>query len=387
VTVPWIDTVPVLDNFSEVVDPARYAPVPDNWQIAVSDIVNSTKEIEQGRYKAVNVVGAAVICAVSNALEGDLPLFVFGGDGARLVVPPSKSERVAKALSRVAMWAARDMKLNLRVGMTSAADIRSAGHEVLVTFWQPSEHVRYAMFSGGGLEFAEALLKSGEIGLPPSEMNEEPDLSGLSCQWGSVQPQHGKIVSLIVKPAELPPKAEFSKVASELMGVVEESAAPNPVPSNGPDVKWPAGSFALQSRIAHKGLPVSARYAYTLITASLSWLLFKTGIGFGGFDPARYRREVALNADFRKFDDGLVMTLDCSADTIEKIREILDTAVRDKILRYGIHVQDQALLTCVAPNVSTSSHMHFVDGAGGGYVAAARHLRESSLQRDSHQIA
>jgi hypothetical protein len=108
--------------------------------------------------------------------------------------------------------------------------------------------------------------------------------------------------------------------------------------------------------------------------------LFKTGIGFGGFEPKRYRREIALNADFRKFDDGLVMTLDCSTDTIENIREILDTAVRDKILRYGIHVQDQALLTCVAHNVTTSSHTHFVDGAGGGYVAAARQLRESSLQ-------
>jgi len=379
-TVPWIDTVPVLGNFSEVFDSRRYAPVPDDWQVGVSDIVNSTKEIEKGRYKDVNVVGAAVISAVSNALDGDLPLFVFGGDGARLAVPPSNSEKVAEALSRVAMWAARDMNLNLRVGMTSVADIRSAGHEVLVTFWQPSDHVRYAMFSGGGLEFAEALLKRGEINLPPAEMNEEPDLSGLSCQWGSVESRHGKIVSLIIKPVESMPKPEFSEVAAELMAVIEEAVAPNPVPINGPEVKWPAGSLALQSRIAHKGLPIFARYAFTLVTASLSWVLFKTGIGFGGFKPALYRREIALNADFRKFDDGLVMTLDCSPGTIERIKDILDTAVHDKILRYGMHVQDRALLTCVAPSVTTSSHMHFVDGAGGGYVAAARQLRESSAQ-------
>lgn len=372
--------MPVLGNFSEVFDSRRYAPVPDDWQVGVSDIVNSTKEIEKGRYKDVNVVGAAVISAVSNALDGDLPLFVFGGDGARLAVPPSNSEKVAEALSRVAMWAARDMNLNLRVGMTSVADIRSAGHEVLVTFWQPSDHVRYAMFSGGGLEFAEALLKRGEINLPPAGMNEEPDLSGLSCQWGSVESRHGKIVSLIIKPVESMPKPEFSEVAAELMAVIEEAVAPNPVPINGPEVKWPAGSLALQSRIAHKGLPIFARYAFTLVTASLSWVLFKTGIGFGGFKPALYRREIALNADFRKFDDGLVMTLDCSPGTIERIKDILDTAVHDKILRYGMHVQDRALLTCVAPSVTTSSHMHFVDGAGGGYVAAARQLRESSAQ-------
>ena len=59
-------------------------------------------------------------------------------------------------------------------------------------------------------------------------------------------------------------------------------------------------------------------------SAAASYLL---GLAFhtfklkaGGFDAALYAGDVAANADFRKFDDGLRMTLDCSpafADALE----------------------------------------------------------------------
>jgi hypothetical protein len=48
-----------------------------------------TKAIAEGRYKAVNMAGAAVIAAVTNALEGREFPFVFGGDGASFAVGPA----------------------------------------------------------------------------------------------------------------------------------------------------------------------------------------------------------------------------------------------------------------------------------------------------------
>ncbi|MFK7944237.1 MAG: DUF3095 family protein, partial [Paracoccaceae bacterium] len=36
-----------------------YAPVPDDWVVLAGDVVGSTKAIAEGRYKAVNMVGAA----------------------------------------------------------------------------------------------------------------------------------------------------------------------------------------------------------------------------------------------------------------------------------------------------------------------------------------
>ena len=370
----WIDLVPELADFSQAADPAHYMPVPDDWSIGVSDVVNSTTEIEAGRYKNVNLAGAGTISAVANALGGHLPLFIFGGDGARMAVPPDQAETAAEALSRAAMWARRDLGLDLRVGMVKVEAVRAAGFDVRAAFWRASDHVRYAMFAGGGMEWVEAQLKKGAIELPPATTKDDPDLSGLSCQWGPIVPSHGKILSLIAKPVSGVSDSAFVEIASRIISVLEEADALSPVPVDGPEVRWPSATLSLQSRVAHQGWGTAPRLIRVLLTTVLMWLVFRFNIRVGTFVPKRYRREVAINTDFRKFDDGLLMTLDCSAEVIAQLRAILDEAAGRKILRYGIHVQDEALMTCIAPSVLSSDHMHFVDGASGGYAAAAQML-------------
>ena len=60
--------LPVFDGFRAITDPARYQPLPDDWLLGLTDVVHSTSAIEAGRYKAVNIAGASVIAAVTNAL-------------------------------------------------------------------------------------------------------------------------------------------------------------------------------------------------------------------------------------------------------------------------------------------------------------------------------
>ena len=62
-------SIPVFRGFGKLMDPTLYSPLPDDWTIGVADIVESTKAIAEARYKAVNMAGAAVIAAVTNALE------------------------------------------------------------------------------------------------------------------------------------------------------------------------------------------------------------------------------------------------------------------------------------------------------------------------------
>ena len=372
----WVKTVPVLEDFAQVANPSQYAALPDDWHIGVSDVVDSTSAIEAGRYKAVNLAGAATISAVANALSGDLPLFVFGGDGARFAVSPVQAPATADALSRVAMWAERDLNLHLRVGMMTVAEVRAAGFDARVAFWQASDHVRYAMFTGGGMEWAESQLKSGAIGLLPAAADEEPDLTGLSCQWGPILPRNGHILSLIVKPALDAPEEKFAAVTSRVVSLLNSADCLTPVPEEGPQVRWQPRSLSLQSRVAQGRHSRWVRRLRVIGTAALMWMIFKFNIGISGFNPNRYRREIAANTDFRKYDDGLLMTVDCSADVIEQLRSILGEAAAAGIVRYGMHVQEEALMTCVVPSVRASDHMHFIDGAGGGYAAAAAMLRE-----------
>ena len=363
--------IPELDRFEQAADPALYARIPDDWSIGVADVVDSRRAIDSGNYKRVNFAGAAAISAVSNALGGTPFLFVFAGDGARFVVAPDQADIAADALSRVAAWTCRDLELDLRVGMEKVAKAREAGHDVRAAFFRASEHARYAMFVGGGLQWAEEQLKIGAIRFAHAAHDDEPDLTGLSCQWGPLVAERGKIVSLIVKRSDGATEKAFARCISDVVALLDSSGRLNPVPSDGPDVRWPLESMNLQSRIP------SAKAAWlrrlnVISKTAVAWLLFKTGIKVGAFDSDRYRREIADNSDFRKFDDALLMTVDCSADTIDKLRGLLDAAKAAGTVRYGMHLQDKALLTCVVPSVTDSGHMHFVDGADGGYAAAVR---------------
>ncbi|MGN1286275.1 MAG: DUF3095 family protein, partial [Bradyrhizobium sp.] len=55
--------IPVFRGFARLMDPALYAPLPDDWTVGVADIVESTKAIAAQRYKAVNMAGAAVVAS------------------------------------------------------------------------------------------------------------------------------------------------------------------------------------------------------------------------------------------------------------------------------------------------------------------------------------
>ena len=96
--------IPVFRGFGRLMDPALYSPLPDDWSIGIADIVESTRAIAEARYKAVNMAGASVIAAVTNALEGREFPFVFGGDGASFAVSPGDLDRAREALAATATW-------------------------------------------------------------------------------------------------------------------------------------------------------------------------------------------------------------------------------------------------------------------------------------------
>src|SRR6195952_3100769 len=103
--------IPVFRGFGSLMDPALYSPLPDDWSIGVADIVESTRAIAEARYKAVNMAGASVIAAVTNALDGREFPFVFGGDGASFAVAPADLDRARDALAATAIWVKEDLDL------------------------------------------------------------------------------------------------------------------------------------------------------------------------------------------------------------------------------------------------------------------------------------
>lgn len=110
----------------------------------------------------------------------------------------------------------------------------------------------------------------------------------------------------------------------------------------------------------------------------LAFIFMRTGLKVGAINPARYRKVTEQNADFRKFDDGLKLTIDCDDATAQSLRELLESARDEGIVEFGLVEQDSALLTCIVPSVKTDDHLHFIDGASGGYAAAAEQMRSGN---------
>src|SRR5450631_1711943 len=223
--------IPVFRGFSRLMDPALYSPLPDDWSIGVADIVESTRAIAEARYKAVNMAGASVIAAITNALAGREFPFVFGGDGASFAVSPEDLARAREALAATAIWVKEDLDLAMRVALVPVAAVRAQGFDVRVARFGPSPNLSYAMFSGGGLGWAEAAMKRGEFAVPVAPPGTQPDLTGLSCRFEEIPSVRGLILSVLVVPARAADPAAFRKLIEDVIALVERSPdAGRPVP-------------------------------------------------------------------------------------------------------------------------------------------------------------
>jgi hypothetical protein len=369
--------LPVVESFARLNDPAVYAPLPSGWAVGLADIVRSTEAVASGRYKVVNTAAASVIAAVSNALgEGDFP-FVFGGDGASFALPGAQAELAREALAAVAVWVRDDLGLELRVALVPVETIRANGVDVRVARFSPSSDVSYAMFTGGGLAWAEGRMKAGAFAVAPAAPGVRPDLDGLSCRFAEIPSERGVILSLIVLPDPAGDPAVYAKLIGEVLALAEGGAeAGHPVPTDGPAILWPPPGLDLEARAARR---VAGSLAATRLWVGLRTLvahaIFRSGLTVGGFDPKRYRRQLVQNTDFRKFDDGLRMTLDCTPALADRLESLLAQAEAQGTARCGSHRQAAALMTCFVPSPTRSDHVHFVDGAMGGYAAAARMVK------------
>jgi hypothetical protein len=377
-TADFYASLPVFAGFADVMDPSRYRPLPDDWLVGVTDVVRSTDAIAQGQYKAVNTAGASVIAAVTNAMPGRPFPFIFGGDGASLAIEPSAEAAVRAALAATAAWARDELGLALRTVLVPVSVIREQGRDVAVARFAPSPNVSYAMFSGGGLAWLERAMKAGRFALAPAGPGERPDLSGLSCRWNDIRATRGVMLSLVVAPVRHGDPAFRTLVSSLLAELEANPEVTRPVPDNAPGVGWPPPGVELEARASRRrGEGRFAARVRVLLETLLAYIVMRLGVRLGGFDPAAYRRQVVENSDYRKYDDSLRMTLDCTPGVAERLERTLGRAAADGIARYGLHRQAAALMTCIVPSISEANHFHFVDGAGGGYALAARQLKQA----------
>jgi Protein of unknown function (DUF3095) len=369
-------SVPVFTRFEEITDAELYVPLPEDWVLGLADVKSSTAAIARGGYKSVNMAGASVVAAVGNALgTHDFP-FVFGGDGASFALPPQHAALARGALAACIAYAQEELAMSLRAALVPVSAVRTAGVDVRVARFAPSPDVRYAMFSGGGLAWAEKEMKRGAFTVEAAPRGTRPDLTGLSCRFEKVPSARGTILSLLVVPADRGASPEFWRLIESLLALTADTReAGRPVTRSSLFVRWPPTGLELEARARHKPWrPLWVDRIDVALRTLCSFLVFRFRIHLGPFSPVTYYGELVENSDFRKYDDALRMTLDCTERFADEIGALLADAARRGIARYGLHRQSDALVTCITPTMY-GNHFHFIDGAAGGYAIAALGLK------------
>jgi len=364
--------LPVIEDFARAVAPEAYRPLPDGWRVGFADVKGSTAAVAAGRYKTVNMIGAGVTAAVSNALRRRPFPFVFGGDGASFAVSPDDATSAETALRAMATFAREEFDFDLRIAMTEIGEIRAAGRDVRVARYGPSPNCAYAMFSGGGLTWLDAAVKTGRLALAPAEPGARPDLSGLSCRWGVTPARQGLILSLIVAPRGDDPR--FAPFVAEIVrDALKMQDGGRPLTVEGLATGNPGPAIAMEAAVYRTaGASAAASRLRAALWYGISLLYGAFDLNAGGFDMKQYKRDLVDNADFRKFDDGLRMTLDCSPDFADRLEAKLAAA---PFVEWGTHRQEGAQITCFWPPSAGRAHLHFIDGAGGGYTMAAKAMK------------
>ena len=200
-------------------------------------------------------------------------------------------------------------------------------------------------------------------------------MSGLSCRFEEIPSTRGLILSVLVVPAKGADPLMFRGAIEDIIDLVERSPdAGRPVPLGGPEIRFPPKGMEFEVRAARGG-SLLRRRSVVFATSLWAYVVIRFGITVGNFVPKTYLQQVVENSDFRKYDDGLRMILDCTEELERALAELLAKAASERIVRYGLHRQDAAMMTCFTPSAVRSDHVHFIDGARGGYASAATALK------------
>lgn len=364
------------DRFQSAFQSQFYHGLPEDWWIALSDVRGSTAAIAKGQYRNVNLVGAATVIAVVNALKDIEVPYVFGGDGATLLVPGTRLDVVRGAMAGARKMARDSFGLELRVALVSMKEVLEAGLDVGVLKMKLSETVSQSMLSGGGIGMAEKWVKdpvTADAYAIPMDFPAQADFEGLECRWNPVKNQHGEIVSLIIKSRV----EDFEEQNAHYLSILKKideiyGKAAKPIRANG--LKLALNPKKLMGEIGVKQKPAKAVWGIWFFNVLWVWV-FKLGLKLFGIDWGRYFSEIPTQSDDRKFDETLRMILDGSKLQRDTLLVYLESQYEKGRLFYGIHVAREALLTCLVFD-RNGRHLHFVDGNDGGYTEAARGLKK-----------
>jgi hypothetical protein len=238
-------------------------------------------------------------------------------------------------------------------------------------------------FLGNGVQQVELQLKMNDSApscqQPKPNPDVDADLSGLECRWKPIKSPTGETLTVLVEPFgslddQLSTLNQLLRLYRETIDQNEQS---KPIQKSQLSMSWnPLMLFkenSVVSALQNSG-DQWTRWLDAQWRTMVGSFLMNKKVQTDETDWGRYKDDLIAHSDYRKID-GLLrfvasVTPQQKKDWIHQLQELQE----QRVLRYGYHSSDAALITCMISKYH-KAHLHFVDGSNGGYAEAARMLK------------
>ncbi|GGH24277.1 hypothetical protein GCM10007423_07600 [Dyadobacter endophyticus] len=348
--------------------------VPESWHVVVTDIRNSTGAVAGGMHETVNLIATGSIVSVLNiAFKAGITVpFFFGGDGATFIVPPLIADAAMRALAVFRKNTKENFELDLRIGIVAVSEIYAKEFELKLSKLRVSGAFSIPVILGDGLYCAEKLIK-GEHYRFDYEPNpeDELDLSGMQCRWDKIGPpelNQEVVTLLVIVPAGKKQAALFAKVMEHVDGIY------GPYPR-----RQPISVARLIWRTTFKKMEMEMRVregSTSILGLAASWIAWLFGyVYFRTSHGRNYLNSLVEMSDTLVIDGKINTVITGTPEQRAQLQNALDVMEAAREIHYGLHVSSESVMSCYVHDLK-DGHIHFIDGAEGGYTKAAGMLKQ-----------
>lgn len=375
--IEFTETLPLFTRLEQTLNCDAYHELPEDWYIIVTDIVNSTIAIDEGRYRDVNSVGGSTIAAVVNATKPCKVPYVFGGDGATFCVPPYLIENVKQALKGCQELAQDGMGLELRVGIVPYQVLK---HRIHLCRYSCAPNLVQYFFMGGGMDEADSLVKSDSQYHLPADTPSNADFSGFECRWNEIPSPKQVTFSLLVKPRLAENRDNlvlYQTLTDKIHELLGDASSHHPLSREQLSLSFNQTKLKAEilTKSFHKSFWAKFKTAIRIRLENLVGIYWiKAHKQVDGYDWGNYKQDLIEHSDYQKMDDNFKTVMSCDQKDLDALLVWLEGMHQQGKLYYGCYQTDAAMITCLVTKTGTE-HIHFVDAANGGYALAAKQLK------------
>lgn len=356
------------------VETELFIDVPEDWHVVITDIKKSTVAVTKGAHEDVNLIATgSIIAALNLARKKKVAIpFFFGGDGATLLVPDILLHEVLEALSEHRINALQVFDLDLRLGSVPVRELYDNGYKLRIANAKISDIFATPIILGSGLSYAEKLIKEEEfISYEKTGKISLLDLNGMECRWDKLKPptNTSEVISLLVAVVNENDQAIVFKQVLETLDKIYGD----------PQKRKPFS-------IANLKIDASINRIYREMIVrirklNLLYLLGNHVISMIGkfylkyTNPGRaYLKEIIDLTDTLVLDGRLNTVISSTTQQRNDLEKDLNTMESEGKIFYGLYVSQESIMSCYVKQ-RHNEHIHFVDGANGGYTQASKVLK------------